>query len=315
MVRTRTDPRAGDDAVERRIGRFLGRRRRDDGGFEYLVKFRGVSYLHLEWLAPEEFLRGDSATLPFVRGMLKRFVRAWLAEGCSEANPQASDLFDPAFVVPDRVLACRDGERVVSAAAAVPTAVAAAPLADASGPEGSGPSGAGLGGPASPAGEAEPDARQAGAAIGIPDAGGGGSGCTPPAVPPKAGRPAGSGKPELQVVEEPMYFVKWVGQSYADCTWEWASDVANLLGGREKIAEYHARAAPPGTDGAPVAVTTRTAARGLVRPLQSIGHAGYRVRDRGVPTGQSLLGEGAVAAPPAPARSLPSLPPLSGQAW
>lgn len=79
----------------------------DSSGFEYLVKFRGKSHLHDQWLSPAAIIRLD----PKNKVKLKKFVKDWLGRG----EPDLGDGgVDPAFIEVDRVLASevRDGVTV-----------------------------------------------------------------------------------------------------------------------------------------------------------------------------------------------------------
>lgn len=98
------------------IERILGHRNGPGDRNEYLVKYRGVSYLHVEWLSEQWFSEASSKT--------KRMLSAFLSSGATEAarhteygnghycpkyvTVDSNYYFDPAFVQVDRVLARRD---------------------------------------------------------------------------------------------------------------------------------------------------------------------------------------------------------------
>ena len=94
-----------------------------------------------------------------------------------------------------------------------------------------------------------------------------------------------------RVICEPMYYVKWCGLSYTDCTWEWESDLNGLVGAEEKIKEFHHRATIP------VSTLAHSRSVGRVAPSAATDAAGpsvYRMRERVPADASSLLGEGSL---------------------
>jgi hypothetical protein len=96
-VRLRSDPRCHDEEMDssKRIEKIVARRRvfDPDGSpsFEYLVKYKGVSYLHVEWLSPNAILRKDDR----YKSTLKKFVKLWLLQG--EIDAGSGEYFDPSY--------------------------------------------------------------------------------------------------------------------------------------------------------------------------------------------------------------------------
>lgn len=185
-VRLRSDPRCHDEATDdgKPIEKIVARRRVScpDGSssFEYLVKYKGVSYLHVEWLSPNAILRKDDR----YKSTLKKFVKLWLSQG--NADDTSSEYFEPSFTVVEKVLGSKTVQRFRR--------------------------------------------RKLG-------------GTPPPSSSLRAGELADLVPQDKEVVEETMYFVKWMGLPYTDCTWEWASDLDNDA--EAVIAEFRANAAPP----------------------------------------------------------------------
>lgn len=225
-VRLRSDPRAHDEAAGgNKIEKVLARRRvttssTDAPAYEYLVKYKSVSYLHVEWLSPGEILRRDRR----YRFKLKRFVKEWLARGATEDD--VSDVVDPSFIEVERIIGCKMVDRLRVAGSG--RAAASAPLRarDAAGPDG-----------ASASAKPVVDGEDAGAGGGDGEGKAEDSAMKPPS---SSWRTSPSGD-DAAVRTEAMYFVKWAGLSYLECTWEWASD----LGDTPKIAQFHRWAVPP----------------------------------------------------------------------
>lgn len=122
LVRSRLDPRRFDEAgASLRLEKILARKRvasraSDLPSFQYLVKYKGMSYLHVEWLSPAAIMKKD----PRNKVLLKKFVKSWLAKGCSD--DELGEVFDPAFVDVERIIGVKEVEHDRSVAASVEAA-------------------------------------------------------------------------------------------------------------------------------------------------------------------------------------------------
>jgi hypothetical protein len=63
-----------------------------------------------------------------------------------------------------------------------------------------------------------------------------------PSAPPKVYKPVEPKPPSNVVTMERMFFVKWAGLSYSECSWEWESDIVPAA--QQKIDDFLKRNAP-----------------------------------------------------------------------
>lgn len=215
---------------------------------EYLVKWKGLSYLHLEWISAS-LARSNNA--PWTKSKVNKFLNTEKAQQILDADEQAERKYqeeraalekagkDPdtasreykenaAFVDPkvfriDRILATKMGDFTPDADAALASSTEAAAKSGKS---------------TKPRAKTADESKTTGAdnahsAKANGSAGGLGAGAGAGAGASGENGAANDGVAPV-VVQRRMYLVKWLPFSYLDSTWEWETDVTD----EDKVAQF-----------------------------------------------------------------------------